>query len=98
MLERKTGASLNDYIQKNICQPLGLENVNMFPTPSMKANLAHMHQKTKDGRLVPRQHLNRRPLEISTREEIDACFHSGGAGMFAKPQEYARKQPRRSGY
>jgi CubicO group peptidase (beta-lactamase class C family) len=90
VLERQTGLSLNDYIQKNICQPLGLDNLNMFPTPSMKKNLAYMHQKLPDGRLITRDHLHRRPLVVSTQEEIDGCFNSGGAGMFAKPQEYTR--------
>ncbi|KAH8646179.1 beta-lactamase [Xylariales sp. PMI_506] len=90
VLERKTGSSLNDYIQKNICQPLGLDNLNMFPTPSMKKNLAYMHYRRPDGVLVPRDHLHRHALVISTEEEIASCFNSGGAGVFAKPQEYAR--------
>ncbi|KAI1380795.1 beta-lactamase/transpeptidase-like protein [Hypoxylon crocopeplum] len=90
VLERKTGTSLNDYIQKNICQPLGLENVNMLPTQAMKDKLAYMHQRVQDGKLIPRDHLLRRPLVVSTPEEIAGLFHSGGAGLFAKPQEYAR--------
>lgn len=82
--------SLNDYIQANICQPLGLHNVNMIPTPSMKAQLAYMHQKRPDGKLVHRDHLLHRPLIVQSEEEIRACFNSGGAGIFAKPQEYTR--------
>jgi CubicO group peptidase (beta-lactamase class C family) len=90
VLERKTGTNLNDYIQKNICQPLGLENVNMFPTKSMKDNLAYMHFRYPDGKLVPRDHLHRHALVVSTPEDIKDTFNSGGAGMFARPREYAR--------
>ncbi|KAI0851311.1 beta-lactamase family protein [Daldinia vernicosa] len=90
VLQRKTGLTLNEYIQKNICQPLGLENINMIPTQSMKDNLAHMHQRLHDGKLIPRDHLLRRPLIVSTPQEIADTFNSGGAGLFAKPQEYTR--------
>ncbi|KAL7623282.1 hypothetical protein AAE478_006963 [Parahypoxylon ruwenzoriense] len=90
VLERKTGTRLNDYIQENICKPLGLENVNMIPTQAMKEKLAYMNSREKDGNFIPRDHVYRRPLIVETPEEIAATFHSGGGGLFAKPQEYAR--------
>lgn len=40
VLERATKTSLNDHIQKNIMEPLGLKNINMLPTPEMKKQLA----------------------------------------------------------
>jgi len=83
--------SLNDYIQKNICGPLGLENVNMVPTQSMKDKLVHMHFRDASGKIGPRDHVIRRPLTASTPEEKAALFNSGGGGLFAKPQEYARE-------
>ncbi|KAK1988136.1 beta-lactamase [Colletotrichum cereale] len=89
-LERVTNTSLNNYIQTNICQPLGLQNVTMFPTSSMKAQLAYMHYRRPDGKLVARDHPLHRPLVARSEEEIRECFNSGGAGMFAKPQEYTR--------
>ncbi|KAI1764120.1 beta-lactamase family protein [Hypoxylon sp. FL1150] len=90
MLERKTGLSLNDYTQENICRPLGLENVNFLPTQAMKKNLATIHARQADGTLVPRDPPQRRPLVVETPEETASVFHSGGGGLFAKPQEYAR--------
>lgn len=91
LLERTAGVTLNEYIQTNICAPLGLENVDMVPTKAMRERLAHMHQREKDGKLTPRDHLNRRALVVETPEEVAGLFHSGGAGLFAKPQEYTRR-------
>jgi CubicO group peptidase (beta-lactamase class C family) len=91
VLERLTGVSLNEYIQKNICEPLGLKNINMLPTQHMKDRLAYMHERNSAGKLSPRDHITRGPLVASTAEEKAACFQSGGAGLFAKPQEYARE-------
>jgi CubicO group peptidase (beta-lactamase class C family) len=88
IVARISGMSLNEYIQKNICAPLGLKNVNMFPTPEMKARLAHMHQRDASG-LRPRDHLNKRPLTCR-QDEIKDIYNSAGAGAFAKPVEYVR--------
>ncbi|KAI2625788.1 beta-lactamase family protein [Hypoxylon sp. NC1633] len=93
LIERRTGMSLNDYFQKNICQPLGLENVNMHPTQAMKDNLASLHQRELNGTLTPRDHLLRRPLVTpspSEGEATDMLFYSGGIGLFANPQEHIR--------
>lgn len=91
-LERASGLKLNDYLQKHILQPLGLKNMSMIPTQEMKTKLAYMHSKDQDGVLRPRNHLLRAPLVVSDNEaQAAALFHSGGAGMFAKPQEYCSK-------
>lgn len=52
-----------------------------------------MHHRDKDGVLSPRDHLQRLPLVIDPNDESEVArlFNSGGAGMFAKPQEYARE-------
>lgn len=63
----------------------------MFPTPAMKANLAYMNQRLPDGQLLPRDHPFHRPLIVNGETEIKGCLNSGGAGCFAKPQEYCRK-------
>lgn len=91
LVERVTGLSLNDYLHRNIFEPLGLKNISMFPNASMKANLAFMNQRDASGQLSRRDHLLRRPLLVESAEEIKGCFNSGGAGCFAKPQEYCRK-------
>ncbi|RDW75636.1 putative beta-lactamase class C [Coleophoma crateriformis] len=90
LVSRATGLSLNDYMQKNIFTPLGLKNISMFPSPDMKKNLACMNFRNPDGTLAPFDHLWRRPLVVETEAEIKETLNSGGAGCFAKPQEYAQ--------
>jgi CubicO group peptidase (beta-lactamase class C family) len=92
LVERVSGLSLNDYCQDNIFRPLGLRNINFFPSDVMKRNLAFMHARAPDGKLSLRAegHLLRKPLTAQTPEEIKATFNTGGAGCFAKPAEYCQ--------
>lgn len=91
-LERATGLSLNDYFQKHIFQPIGLKNINMFPTPDMLSKLAWMNKRTPDGKLYPNEagHINRKSLYAKTKAEIETTFNAGGAGLFARPVEYCQ--------
>jgi CubicO group peptidase (beta-lactamase class C family) len=56
----------------------------------MRSNIAYMHQRDAQGALHERDHLYRRPFLMHTKEEQDKFFHSGGAGLFAKPREYVQ--------
>lgn len=87
--------SLNDYFLKHIMGPLGIKNVNMFPTPDMKKNLAYMHNRSPEGklRLTEEGHTLNRPLIVTSEEDIKATFNQGGAGCFANPAEYCREVP-----
>lgn len=62
----------------------------MIPTKTMKSKLAFMNQRNPDGSLFGRDHLLRRPLVVETAEEVSSCFNSGGAGCYARPQDYCR--------
>jgi len=57
----------------------------------MRAKLAYMNGRSPDGQLFPRDHLLHRPLVVREQADIDRCVNSGGAGCFAKPQEYCRE-------
>lgn len=91
VLQRATGIGLNDWIQKNIMQPLNLDAVNMFPTDDMKKNLAYMHQRWPGSQASEeRDHMYRQPIVAETEHEKKHIFHSGGAGAFAKPAQYVQ--------
>ena len=67
--------------------------MSMIPTQEMRAKIAHMHQRERDGTIRSRDHLQRIPLVVNheNKAQVASVFHSGGAGMYAKPQEYCRK-------
>ncbi|OAX81344.1 hypothetical protein ACJ72_04317 [Emergomyces africanus] len=88
LVERVTGALLNDYFHNNIFKPLGLKNISMLPSVEMKSKLAYMHARNPDGTLSQRDHLLRWPLLAKNKEETIGMLNSGGAGCFANPQDY----------
>jgi len=92
LVERVSGLKLNDYFQQHIFRPMGVTHINMFPTDEMKAQLAYMNARAPDGSLALNKdgHLNRRPLYATSKEEIAATFHQGGAGCFARPTQYCQ--------
>ncbi|KAJ5779268.1 Beta-lactamase-like protein [Penicillium paradoxum] len=91
-LERATGLTLNDYLQKHIFQPLGLKEMSMIPNHDMRQKLAYMNHRSPDGTLRARDHPLRAPLVVDpeNKAEVARVFNSGGAGIFAKPQEYCK--------
>jgi CubicO group peptidase (beta-lactamase class C family) len=80
-------------MQNHIFQPLGIKDMTMFPGQDMRNRLAYMHTRDPDGTIRPRDHLLRIPLVVNPDNvaETRLVFNSGGAGMFAKPQEYCSK-------
>jgi CubicO group peptidase (beta-lactamase class C family) len=88
-LERTTGLGLNEYLRKNVFEPLGLKNISMFPSEEMKERLAGMNQRLHDGKLIARDHLLRKPL-VAKGKEVDEVLNSAGAGAFGTPSDYAR--------
>lgn len=62
----------------------------MIPSQDMRRRLAYMNSRSADGTLSARDHPLRAPLVVDpdNKAEVARVFNSGGAGMFAKPQEY----------
>ncbi|KAL7947089.1 hypothetical protein V8C42DRAFT_352477 [Trichoderma barbatum] len=91
-LERITALNLDAYLQKHVFQPLGIKDMSMLPNKDMRSRLAYMHSRDADGKIRARDHLLRIPLVINPDNESEArlVFNSGGAGMFARPQEYCK--------
>ncbi|KAL7782419.1 beta-lactamase/transpeptidase-like protein [Trichoderma ceciliae] len=91
-VERTTGMTLDEYLKIHILLPLGIKDMSMFPNKDMRSRLAYMHTRDPDGTIRPRDHLLRIPLVVDPDNvpEKRRVFNSGGAGMFAKPQEYCK--------
>ncbi|KAF5010141.1 hypothetical protein FDECE_3687 [Fusarium decemcellulare] len=91
-LQRVSGLTLNEYLTKHVFQPLGIKAMSMIPDRGMRSRLAYMNARDPDGKLRPRDHLLRLPLVVNPddKAETASVFNSGGAGMFAKPQDYCK--------
>lgn len=92
VIERATGMSLEKYFERFIFKPMGVSNIKFFPTEEMKAALATMHQRARDGSLSTRDHLYRVPLLPRSLEDNDP-FCMGGGGCFGKPAEFCSACP-----
>lgn len=93
ILERATSTKLGTYFRTHIFDPLDLspDSLSLFPTPTQQKNIAHIHQRSPTtGAVTERNHLYRRAFTQVTPEQQDSFFHSGGAGLFAKPREYIK--------
>lgn len=64
--------------------------MSMIPSLDMRRRLAYMNAKNSDGTLRARDHPLRAPLVVDPDNEAEVAriLNSGGAGLFAKPQEY----------
>lgn len=62
----------------------------MIPNHDMRRRLAYTNSRNPDGTLRARDPLLRAPLVVDPDNETEVArvFNSGGAGMFAKPQDY----------
>ena len=94
LVTRVTGLSLNDYFQQHIFKPLGIKNLNMFPTPEMVSRLAFMNTRNNEtGKLSLNLngHIARAQLMAAgNKDEEKRIFNAGGHGLFARPTEYTR--------
>ena len=72
----------------------------MIPSHDMRQRLAYMNARSPDGTLSPRDHLLRAGLVVDpeNKAEVVRVFNSGGAGVFAKPQEYCSESKVTSRY
>jgi methyl acetate hydrolase len=53
LIEAVSGQSLRDYLRKNLFDPLGMDDTDFIQTAEQKARRATVHQKHRDGTIVP---------------------------------------------
>ncbi|RDW65758.1 serine hydrolase domain-containing protein [Aspergillus mulundensis] len=94
-LQRATGLTLNEYLQKHIFAPLGIKEMSMIPNEDMRRRMAYMNHRGEDGTLRPRDHLLRAPLvvDLNDEAEIKRVFDSGGAGVNPRRPPEQRNVP-----
>nr|3HLE_A Chain A, Transesterase [Aspergillus terreus]3HLF_A Chain A, Transesterase [Aspergillus terreus]3HLG_A Chain A, Transesterase [Aspergillus terreus] len=84
LVERATGLDLEQYLQENICAPLGITDMTfkLQQRPDMLARRADQtHRNSADGRL-------RYDDSVYFRADGEECF--GGQGVFSSPGSYMK--------
>ncbi|KAF2005382.1 beta-lactamase family protein [Amniculicola lignicola CBS 123094] len=89
MVERVSGLTLEEYMRKNLWEPLGIKDMTFFLSkrPDMQARLADMSKRDPEtGKAVKTD--GRQPYMTADRGEVEDCM--GGQGVFATPEEYMK--------
>lgn len=94
LIERVSGVSLDEYFQKNVLQPLSIQNVSFFPSEEAMSNLAFLHRRAADGSLSHVDHLYRAPLSQHREGSEKERFCAGGHGCFGRPAELSSESQR----
>jgi CubicO group peptidase (beta-lactamase class C family) len=93
MIEQISCQRIGDYMQAHIFEPLGLADISLFPTDSMKSRLAKISTCSYDTEsLSETAHFMQAVLQMSSKEWAETSFQNGGGGCFARPQDYCGKQ------
>ena len=80
MVERVSGLKLGEYLQRNLFEPLGMNDTAFRITPSMRSRLAKIHQRNDDDSLTAGE------LEIEQSPENEM----GGGGLYGTAGDYLR--------
>lgn len=83
LVERVSGMSFGEYVQRNITSPLGLRDTGFRVPGSERGRMASLHE-FQDGRLATTA-----PL-LGVYPEPGRGIESGGAGLFSTIGDYAR--------
>lgn len=87
-LERVTGQRLGDYVADKVLKPLGVSDTSFTPDESMRKRIVEISQRDPSTRrLSTREHYYKKVIAGAYGPLF---YHSGGAGLFAKPHEYVK--------
>ena len=78
MVEKASGAKLDQYFREKIFQPLGMKDTSFKLSPSQRGRLASVHQRGADGMLGP--------IEFELPQDPE--FLMGGGGLYGTAADY----------
>jgi len=82
VVEVVSGMSFGEYIEKNIFAPLGMKNIKFRYEENEKDNFASQFLYNEDGSFTD--------LELYNDYKLTSNYESGGAGLIASVEEYAK--------
>ena len=86
IIEKVSGKSLPEYMQKNLFEPMGMKDTTFFPNREQLQRMAVIYSadKNKTGLVKTKFALMNRPLDVPGR------YAEAGAGLFSTPRDMAR--------
>lgn len=84
LVERATGSDLESYMQRNVCEPLGIVDMTfkLQQRPDLIARRADLTKRSReDGKLYYDD-------TVFFQKDPDECY--GGCGLFASPASYMK--------
>ena len=79
-VEKVSGLLLDEYMRRNIFEPLGMSDTTFVPTAEQRERRSRMHLRTADGSLAV----------IDFDMPSDPEFFMGGGGLFSTGRDYLR--------
>lgn len=79
-VEAASGQSLQDYLQENVFDPLGMEDTGFQILGRIRSRLAAMHQRAANGTLT----------RIDFEVPQDPEFFMGGGGLYSTAHDYLK--------
>lgn len=83
VVEVASGMSFGEYLQRELFDPLGMDETSFFIRPGDESRLMPIHNPGPDGRVVPDR-------QIGPSFERTARFESGGGGLISTADDYLR--------
>ncbi|MFC4311440.1 serine hydrolase domain-containing protein [Steroidobacter flavus] len=87
VVERASGVPLDEYIRKNITQPLGMKDTNFYLPKDQRARLAAVYGTGPNGKIARSAN---DPKGQGHYVEGPRRSFSGGAGLLSTARDYAR--------
>jgi CubicO group peptidase (beta-lactamase class C family) len=89
LIERITGGTLEDYMKKNLWEPLGVKDMTFYLSkrPDLKARMAEMTFRDEETSKVRKTDMYL-PYQNESGAEVEDCM--GGQSVFTSPSDYLK--------
>jgi CubicO group peptidase (beta-lactamase class C family) len=88
LVEVVSGQSLDEFFQKRIFEPLGMNDTYFFLPSGKHSRLVHLH-KEEDGKLILPESITQNGTFIVDYPKKPGTYFSGGAGLSSTAMDYA---------
>jgi CubicO group peptidase (beta-lactamase class C family) len=89
LVEKVSGMSFKDFLQKKIFEPLGMKDTYFYVPPAKQSRLAKVYMLDKNGHKVENTSSDSSGINTIYPLVKDGTYYSGGAGLCSTAYDYA---------